>query len=129
MSSRGCGFMCRAHRVARALVVVFLGLTAWFEPAMAAPPSAQTETLGQVAGILDYIAGDYRGAVGPDGAILDPGEYAEQRSLAEDARALLTKVGIDNSDPLQQRMGELSSALAERRSPAAVTQLCREART
>ena len=37
--------------------------------AAAAPSPAQLETLRQVAGVLDYIGGDYRGAVQADGTI------------------------------------------------------------
>ncbi|MEY4575507.1 MAG: hypothetical protein RL701_210 [Pseudomonadota bacterium] len=94
----------------------------------AEPDRAQQDTLRQVAGILDYIGGDYRGAVGVDGKILDEGEYKEQKSLAEDARNLLVKVGIQASDPLQQRLSELAAALAEHQNPASVERICQAAR-
>lgn len=90
--------------------------------------SARLETLRQVAGILDYIGGDYRGAVAPDGTVLSGPEYAEQRSLASDAIALLGKVGIGRSDPLQQRLAELTTALDARKPPVEIEALCRSAR-
>ena len=96
--------------------------------AAAAPSPAQLETLRQVAGVLDYIGGDYRGAVQADGTILDAGEYTEQRALADDASALLDKVGIGAADPLQARLHALKAALATRESPAAVEALCQAAR-
>jgi high-affinity iron transporter len=97
--------------------------------AAAAPTAVQVETLRQVAGVLDYIGGDYRGAVQADGTILDPGEYKEQRALADDAIALLSKAGImAAADPLQARLQALKTALAARASPGAVEQLCQAAR-
>ncbi|MET0387641.1 MAG: FTR1 family protein [Polyangiales bacterium] len=97
--------------------------------AQAAPASEErTATLRQVAGILDYIGGDYRGAVKPGGEILDEGEYKEQRSLAEDARSLLLKVGVVATDPVQVTLAELATALADRKDQAAVEALCHQAR-
>jgi high-affinity iron transporter len=94
----------------------------------AAPALAQQETLRQVAGILDYVGGDYRGAVGADGSIKDEGEYKEQRQLVGDARSLSTKVGLGDSDPLQRRLSELARALADRVPPPSVEALCLAAR-
>lgn len=95
------------------------------EPA-AAPP--QTDGLRQIAGILDYIGGDYRGAVGPDGQILDEGEYTEQQSLARDADALATQAGLSADDPVRVSLAELTAKLAARSAPETVQQLCRKAR-
>jgi high-affinity iron transporter len=86
------------------------------------------DTLRQVAGILDYIGGDYRGAVGPDGSVRSPAEYAEQRALAGDAAALTAQAGLSADDPLRIRLSELTRALNERRDPGQVEQLCRRAR-
>jgi high-affinity iron transporter len=89
----------------------------------------RTETLRQVAGILDYIAGDYRGAVNAQGTVQSAGEYAEQRALAKDAVALVTQVGIAAGDPLQISLAALTQALDAHRAPAQVEPLCRDART
>ena len=86
------------------------------------------ETLQQVAGILDYIGGDYRGAVGPDGALRNAGEYAEQRALASDASALASQAGLPDSDPVRATLSELTRALSDKRAPEAVERLCRQAR-
>jgi len=99
----------------------------------AAPPSdpsadAKVATLRQVAGVLDYIAGDYRGAVGPDGKVLDESEYTEQRSFADEAHSLLNRVGVSADDPVQQHLRVLSAALAARKAPAEVEQLCQQTR-
>jgi high-affinity iron transporter len=86
------------------------------------------EALRQVAGILDYIGGDYRGSVGVDGAIRNASEYAEQRSLAGDASALAAHAGLGDGDPLRATLDELTRALSERRNPEQVERLCRQAR-
>jgi high-affinity iron transporter len=86
------------------------------------------ETLRQVAGILDYIGGDYRGAVGPDGALRNASEYAEQRALASDASALASQAGLPDNDPLRATLSELTRALSDKRAPEAVERLCRQAR-
>jgi high-affinity iron transporter len=95
-----------------------------------APTGAKeaADTLRQVAGILDYIGGDYRGSVGADGAVRNASEYAEQRSLAGDASALIAQAGLGNADPLRANLDELTRALNERRSPEQVERLCRQAR-
>jgi high-affinity iron transporter len=111
-----------------AIASLSLGVGAVRADAPQAKPSDRAETLRQVAGILDYIGGDYRGAVGPDGAILDEGEYTEQRSLATDADALTSQVGLGASDPLRAQLAELASARQARAAPARVEQLCRAAR-
>ncbi|HEY2732779.1 MAG TPA: FTR1 family protein, partial [Polyangiales bacterium] len=86
------------------------------------------DTLRQVAGILDYIAGDYRGAVAPDGSLKSTAEYDEQRALANDAVALTAQTGLSESDPLRTSLHELSEALSAKRAPDRVEQLCRGAR-
>ena len=89
--------------------------------------SPQVETLRQVAGILDYIAGDYRNAIDADGKLQNEREYAEQLQLAGDATALLSKVGIAADDPVQQRLNELTSGLTARKPPSEIGRAsCRE---
>ncbi len=96
--------------------------------ALADVSSQQQEGLRQIAGILDYIAGDYRGAVSSSGQVLDASELNEQRSLAKDADALAGRAGLGDADPLRASLREIAQALDERRSPERVTELCRAAR-
>ncbi|HKP58940.1 MAG TPA: FTR1 family protein [Polyangiales bacterium] len=101
------------------------GLCAWAQRAAAEPAR---DGLRQIAGILDYIGGDYRGAVAPDGRILDQAEYNEQLSLAEDADALASQAGLAAADPVRAALGELSAALTAKAAPERVQNLCRKAR-
>src|SRR6476659_1173388 len=100
---------------------------AWHARVQAQPAHA-TQALRQVAGVLEYIGGDYRGAVGDDGSVLQPSEYAEQQSLAKDADALAAHAGLAAGDPLRVQLAELQRALAQRSKPAQVSALCRAAR-
>jgi high-affinity iron transporter len=92
-----------------------------------APPNA-AQNLRQVAGVLEYIAGDYRGAISDDGSVLAPGEYAEQRSLIGEAEALASQAGLAPDDVLRRQLASLHRALDERQKPAAVAALCLQAR-
>jgi high-affinity iron transporter len=108
--------------------VVLAGSGSAAQAQATAGPKDAVETLRQVAGILDYIGGDYRGSVGADGSIHNASEYAEQRSLASDASALAAHAGLGNADPLRTTLDDLTRALHERRSPEQVERLCRQAR-
>ena len=103
-------------------VLLFAGAASAQEPAKA------SQDLRQVAGILDYVAGDYRGSVDAQGAVVSPSEYAEQCALATDAASLARQAGVAGTDPLLAALDELQRALAERRSAAQVERLCRSAR-
>ncbi|HKU39958.1 MAG TPA: FTR1 family protein [Polyangiales bacterium] len=93
-----------------------------------AEAQAGRDGLRQIAGILDYIGGDYRGAVAPDGRILDEAEYAEQLSLAKDADALAAQAGLPAEDPVRSSLAQLSAALTAKQAPEQVQNLCRKAR-
>jgi high-affinity iron transporter len=97
-------------------------------PAASAAPSSRESGLRQIAGILDYIGGDYRGAVSADGRVLDENEYAEQRSLAKDADALAAQAGLGEQDPVRVALLGLSRALDAKATPESVQALCRKAR-
>jgi len=90
--------------------------------------AAKDGGLRQVAGILDYIGGDYRGAVSATGQVLDEAEYKEQLSLAKDADALAAQAGLGTADPVRVSLAELTRALEARATPEAVQNLCRKAR-
>jgi high-affinity iron transporter len=89
---------------------------------------AADAALRQVAGILDYIAGDYRAAVGEDGAVLDDAEYREQLSLVSDAASLASQAGLAADDPVRRDLAALAQELAARRSPGAIASRCRAVR-
>src|SRR5688572_21965479 len=115
----------------RAALVVFscvFSLLALNGRGLAAPVSPVETGLRQVAGILDYIGGDYRAAVAADGQILDEGEYKEQLSLARDADALAVQAGLGERSPLREDLAVLARALAERQNPDAIAELCKQAR-
>jgi high-affinity iron transporter len=99
-----------------------------FAPAVAAPAS-DTRPLQQVAGILEYIAGDYRQAVTEDGRMLQQSEYDEQLSLAGEAEALAAQAGLPTDDVLRQRLATLRRALLDKQGPSAVARFCHDART
>jgi len=114
-------------------LTVVLGLVWGFSllavaPATRAAPPDGTQALRQVAGVLDYVAGDYRGAVDERGAILDQGEYDEQLSLVRDADALAGQARVAPDAPLRKQLAELSAALLQKRAPAQIAELCRALR-
>lgn len=96
--------------------------------AAGAPTAEGADALRQVAGILDYIAGDYRGAVGPERQILNADELTEQRSLARDADALAAQAGIADRTGIRATLTELSSVLEQVGSPEQVAAVCKRAR-
>lgn len=87
-----------------------------------------SDSLRQVAGILDYIAGDYRGAVGPRRDILDQDELTEQRSLAKDADALAEQAGVAPGTGVRAVLVELAAALDQVGSPDQIADVCARAR-
>lgn len=86
------------------------------------------QALRRVAGILDYIGGDYRGAVSADGRVLDEGEYAEQGSLARDADALAAQAGLPADGELRRLLAEIAAALVAKATPDRIAQLCARGR-
>lgn len=77
-----------AFRLTRRLLALLL-VAALFLPGPARAENVQVQTVWR---LLDYMAVDYAGAVRPDGTILSPSEFAEQRefsaSVAERIAAL-----------------------------------------
>jgi len=91
-------------------------------------PAGQPDALRQIAGILEYIAGDYRAAVSDTGAVLDEAEYNEQLSLLGEADGLATQASIAEGASLRTRLAELRSAVDRKATPAAIAAQCRTAR-
>ena len=61
------------------LFLSFLMAVLFLVPAAARADDAQVQTAWR---LLDYMAVDYRGAVGPDGGILSAAEFAEMREFS-----------------------------------------------
>jgi high-affinity iron transporter len=114
------------------LSVSVAALLGWSASALAAPdapaPAGATQNLRQIAGVLEYIAGDYAGAVDDRGDVLHEGEYAEQLSLAGEAEVLATRAGLAPDDPLRSELSALRAALERKQPTAAVAALCKHAR-
>jgi high-affinity iron transporter len=114
----------RRHLASFVFCFSALGLPA----AAFAQTADQGQSLRQVAGILDYIGGDYRGAVDASGRVLDQAEYDEQLSLEADADALAAQAGIAGDAPLRQSLAALRRDLQAKAPPGAIADLCRRAR-
>lgn len=107
------------------LIGAVLGLA---RPARAEAPAPAQDALRQVAGILEYIAGDYREAVGPAGEILNEAEYAEQLSLLGEADGLASQAGIAHGARVREELARLRAEIEQKAKPEAVGQRCRVAR-
>src|SRR5689334_16080340 len=85
-------------------------------PALAAP-QADSAGLRQIAGILEYVAGDYRGAVDDQGRVLHATEYEEQLSMLAEVESLGSRAGLLRDEPLVQQLAQLQQAVRERKAP------------
>jgi high-affinity iron transporter len=84
----------------------------------------------RLVSLVDYIGGDYPGAVGPAGQILDPSEYEEQVRFAADIQSIGRGLVKDASptDPLLTRLAEVEALVVGKASPEEVGRACRSAR-
>ena len=114
----------------RRTLMSFVCAAAWLALGEAAYAQAAEpdQSLRQIAGVLEYIAGDYAGAVADDGSVTHEGEYAEQLSLAREAEALATRAGLAPTDALREQLSSLREALVGKQNAASVAALCRSAR-
>lgn len=96
-----------------------------------APPAAADGSDPQrLVALVDYIGGDYGGAVGADGVVRDPLEYDEQVRFGADIRALgrgLLKEAPE-TDSLLARLAEIERLVKEKAPPESVRDACRAAR-
>jgi high-affinity iron transporter len=106
------------------LAPVFLAALSVPEIALASP-----DALRQVAGILDYVAADYAGAVGSDGTVVDAAEYEEQLSLLGDARRLVADSAVPADHPVAVGLDELLADVQRRVPPDQVRDASRRVRT
>jgi high-affinity iron transporter len=95
----------------------------------AAPaPPAEQQPLRRVVALLDYVAGDYARAVGPNGELLSAAEHQEQIGFVEDAaRELRADVDGEGED-LAKRLDALAREVATKAPPQAVADEARALR-
>jgi len=95
----------------------------------AEPASAQAaQSLRRAVALLDYVAGDYGRAVGPNGEVLSATELAEQQEFVlEAAREVHTDAG-SSADDLVKRLDALHARVTARASPAEVSSAARALR-
>lgn len=90
--------------------------------AAAQPPARRSVAL------LDYVAGDYGRAIGPDGTVLSPTEHQEQIGFVQDAaRELRADTGAAGEE-LAARIDALAVLVSARAPPAKVAAQARELR-
>lgn len=84
----------------------------------------------RLVALVDYIGGDYAGAVEGAGQLKDSGEYEEQVRFAADVRALGRGLLKDAppDDPLLVRLAEIESLVGRKAAPDEVARACRVAR-
>ncbi len=131
-------FFGRAERFGRiaplGLGLAYLGLSGCAGTA-AAPRTALAGAIDggdaqRLVALVDYIGGDYGGAVS-GGQVLSPFEYEEQLRFAADTRKLargLLGAAASPDDPLLTALGELESLVREKAEPEVVTRACRASR-
>ncbi len=93
-----------------------------------APPPAAVADGGdaqRLVTLVDYVGGDYAGAV-RDGRVLDDSEYQEQLKFAADARALAK--GLQADAPLLGALAEVEQLVRTKADPDRVRKACRVAR-
>ncbi len=84
----------------------------------------------RLVALVDYIGGDYGGAVS-GGRVLSPTEYDEQLRFAADSRRLaqgLLGAAVSPNDPLLAGLADLESLVQKKAEPEVVGQACRSAR-
>jgi high-affinity iron transporter len=93
----------------------------------AVPPAALADggDAQRLVTLVDYIGGDYAGAV-KDGRVIDEGEYAEQLKFVTDARALARGLGSDGD--LMAALGEIERLVQAKADPDVVQKACRAGR-
>ena len=91
------------------------------------PPSSVADggDAQRLVTLVDYVGGDYAGAV-QDGRVLDDSEYQEQLKFAADARALAK--GLQADAPLLGSLAEVEQLVRTKADPARVRKACRVAR-
>jgi high-affinity iron transporter len=104
-------------------------------PPAAGPGATDGSDVQRLVAILDYIAGDYDGAV-QDGKVANPDEYAEQHRFVADARTLTlsllrTREGLNDAtaDPLAAGVDAVAGLVERKAAPEEVVASCRALKT
>ena len=91
-------------------------------PPRALPDGGDAQRL---VALVDYISGDYAGAV-QRGRVIDDGEYQEQLRFAADARTLAT--GLQADGALLEALARVEELVRTRADPDGVRKACRAVR-
>ena len=114
------------HLMFLAGALALAGAPGCARPSPPPPPAvADGGDAQRLVALVDYIGGDYAGAV-RDGRVLDEGEYAEQLTFAADARILAKGLGAD--PPLLEALREVERLVEAKADPETVRLACRKAR-
>ncbi len=128
-------FFGRPGRFARiapvGVLVALVGCAPASPRESASPKAADGGDAQRLVALVDYIGGDYGGAVGSGGQVLSGTEYEEQLRFASDAqkiaRALLGETASPK-DPLLVSLDTVQGLVEQKADPAVVTKACRSAR-
>ena len=115
---------------ALALCPVLLAIACARTTTPAAREAADGSDPQRLVALVDYIGGDYKGAVEVAGQVRDPSEYDEQVRFATDIQTLGRGLLKDASgdDSLLTRLGEIESLVERKAAPEEVARACRMAR-
>ena len=102
-------FRCRSAVVVAALVFL-TGVPSIGAAPEAARDASTTRNVQRALGLLEYVAGDYNTAVGPNGTLRDREEYDEQAEFMDEATIALTAALGNRSSAL---LDELHALRAE----------------
>lgn len=88
-------------------------------------------TIRRIVALIDYVAGDYAGAVTDGGAVIDEGEYREQQAFLKEASERLEELppGANAAlDRVRAAVADATRLVDSRAAPAAVGDAARHAR-
>jgi high-affinity iron transporter len=126
--------MKSVFRIAGPLALAGAGLlvpaTLWAAPVTPAAPASDGGEAQRLVALLDYVAGDYGGAV-QDGVVVAPAEYEEQLRFVADARAMALSLlgpGAGEDDPVLSRVGQVEKQVQAKAAADDVRAACRIAR-
>jgi high-affinity iron transporter len=138
----GNGSRARLWAAASCVITLAAGLLSFTACSRTPPPAAVPPDGGdaqRLVALVDYIGGDYGGAV-QGGRVLDEGEFAEQLKFAADARALTEGLVAGKGggpraasprpapEPLVSAVIEIETLVQAKADPETVQRACRAAR-
>lgn len=111
----GKGMLRCRGAVASAALVFWCSMSAAAGTSHPAHDAATTRNVQRALGLLEYVAGDYNTAVGPDGTLRDREEYDEQAGFMQEATTALTAALGDRSPALLSELRALRAECEARR--------------